>query len=397
MSCQTAIVLAAGEGTRLRPLTHNRPKPMLPAGNTPILEYVLDALVEAGVEELVLVVGYERDRVQNHVGPTYRGRPVTYVDQTKQLGTGHALLQAQAAVEGSFLVVNGDTLIDPTIVEDVTDQFEESEPRATLAVLDGPDPTDYGAVLVEDGLVTNLVEKPDAGEYRYINAGVYAFEPSIFEMIERTPREAGELALTDTLARLIDDRSVGAVETDGTWVDATYPWDLLELARTVLANGRLDPPESRDQVWIDASASVHEAATIQPPAVIGPDSEVGAGAVIGPNVAIGRNVTVGANGTIATAVLDDDARVGPGSTLIDAIVGQAVTLGPNAVVSGGPGDVRIGTAIYEDEPLGALLADRVEAGGDVSFAPGTLVGPNAHLATGVSVEGCVTEGAEVRR
>jgi len=396
MSCHTAVVLAAGEGTRLRPLTHNRPKPMLPAANRPILEYVLDALVETGIEELVLVVGYERDRVQNHVGPTYRGRPVTYVHQEKQLGTGHALLQARDLVEGPLVVVNGDTLIDPTIVEDVLDRFEASE-RATLAVLDGPDPTDYGAVLLEDGTVTDLVEKPDAGEYRYINAGVYAFEPSIFEVIEGTPREDGELALTDTLARLIDDRSVSGVETDGTWVDATYPWDLLELAREVLANGRIEPPESREQVWIDASASVHDAATIQPPSVVGPDCEIGAGAVVGPNVALGRNVTVGANATLATTVLDNDARVGPGSTLIDAVVGQAVSLGPNTVVTGGPGDVRVGTEIFEDEPLGALLADRVEAEGNVSFAPGTLVGPNAHLATGVSVDSSVTEGAEVRR
>lgn len=397
MSSHTAVVLAAGEGTRLRPLTRNRPKPMLPAGNRPILEYVLDALVEAGIEELVLVVGYERDRVQNHVGPTYRGRPVTYVHQQKQLGTGHALLKARDAVAGSVLVVNGDTLIDPTIVGDVLERFEASEDEATLAVLDGPDPTDYGAVLFDDETVTDLVEKPDAGAYRYINAGVYAFAPSIFEAIEETPREDGELSLTDALGSEIENGRVGAVETDGTWVDATYPWDLLELAREVLADGRLDPPESSEQVWIDASASVHDAATIQPPAVVGPDCEVGAGAVVGPNVALGRNVTVGANATLATAVVDDDTRIAPGSTLLDAVVGQAVTLGPNAVVSGGPGDVRVGTEIFEDAPLGTLLADRVEAEGDVSFAPGTLVGPNARLATGVTVDGYVAEDAEVRR
>ncbi|MFB6129065.1 MAG: nucleotidyl transferase, partial [Halorhabdus sp.] len=183
----------------------------------------------------------------------------------------------------------------------------------------------------------------------------------------------------------------------GTWVDATYPWDLLELAREVLANGRIDPPESRDRVWVDASASVHDAATIQSPAVIGPDCEVGPGAVIGPNVALGRNVTVGANATLARTVVDNDTRVGPGSTLIDTVLGQAVTLGANTVVSDGPGDVRIGTEIVEDAPLGALLADRVQAGGNVSFAPGTLVGPNARLATGVTVDGNVREGAEVRR
>ncbi|WEL16805.1 N-acetylglucosamine-1-phosphate uridyltransferase [Halorhabdus sp. SVX81] len=370
---------------------------MLPAANRPILEYVLDALVENGINEIVIVVGYERDRVQNHVGPTYRGCPIIYVHQEKQLGTGHALLQAREAIEGPVVVVNGDTLIDPTIIGDVTDRFAESDDRATLAVLDEPDPTDYGAVVVENGTVTDIVEKPDAGEYRYINAGVYAFGPSIFDVIEATPREAGELTLTDALGRMVDEEGVGAVETNGTWVDATYPWDLLELAQEVLANGRINPPESDKRVWIDESATVHEAATIQPPTVVGPDCEIGPGAVVGPNVALGRNATVGSNATLRTTVLDDDARVGPGSTLLDAVIGQAVTVGPNTVVSGGPSEVRVGTEIFEDEPLGALLADRVTAEGNVSFAPGTLVGPNAHLATGVSVEGCVTEGAEVRR
>ncbi|WP_136689275.1 bifunctional sugar-1-phosphate nucleotidylyltransferase/acetyltransferase [Halorhabdus amylolytica] len=397
MSIQTAVVLAAGEGTRLRPLTRNRPKPMLPAANRPILEHVLDALVDTGVEELVLVVGYERDRVQNYFGPSYRDRPITYVRQDKQLGTGHALFEARDAVDGPMLVVNGDTLIDPTIVGDVADRFAEGDVAATLAVLDGPDPQDYGVVDVEAGVVTDLVEKPDADDYRLINAGVYAFEESIFETIEATPRERGELGLTDALDGLIADRRVGAVETDGTWVDATYPWDLVELTREVLADGVPTVPERERGVWVAESARVHETATVQRPAVVGPDSEVGPGAVVGPDVALGRNVTVGANATVTTAVLDDDTRIGPGSTLVDAVTGQHVRVGAGSVVPGGPAEVRVGNEILEGRPLGALLADRVRAVGNVTFAPGTLVGPNARLATGVHASGYVPEDAEVRR
>ena len=397
MHVQTAVVLAAGEGTRLRPLTRNRPKPMLPAGNRPILEHVLDALVETGVEDIVLVVGYECDRVQNHFGSSYRNRPITYVRQDKQLGTGHALLSARDAVDGSMLVVNGDTLIDPTIVEDVRDRFAEGDVAAALAVLDGPDPQEYGAVDVETDVVTSLVEKPDADDYRLINAGVYAFEESIFAAIEATPRERGELALTDALVGLIDDRRVGAAETDGTWVDATYPWDLLALTREVLADGISTVPERDRGVWIAESARIHETATVQRPAVVGPDSEVGPGAVVGPDVALGRNVTVGANATVTTAVLDDDTRIGPGSTLVDAVVGQRVRVGAGSVVPGGPAEVRVGNEILEGRPLGALLADRVHAEGNVTFAPGALVGPNARLAAGVHVTECVPGDAEVRR
>ncbi|WP_181684993.1 sugar phosphate nucleotidyltransferase [Halorhabdus salina] len=397
MSRQTAVVLAAGEGTRLRPLTHNRPKPMLPAANRPILEHVLDALVETGVDEIVLVVGYKRDRVQNHFGPTYRNRPITYVRQDKQLGSGHALHKAEDTVSGSMLVVNGDTLIDPTIVADVSETFEDGDAAATLAVLDGPDPHEYGAVAVDGTTVTDLVEKPDAGDYRLINAGVYAFEQEIFDVIDSTPRSRGELALTESLGRLLAEQPVTAAETDGVWVDATYPWDLLELSREVLQSGVTALPERTQSVWIADSASVHDTATVQGPAVIGPDSEIGPGAVIGPTVALGRNVTVGANATVGRSVLDDDTRVGPGATLLDVVTGQDVRVGAGSVVPGGPGPVEVGEEIFQDRPLGALLADRVHAEGGVTVDPGTLVGPNATLRTGVTVSENVPADVEVRR
>mgnify|MGYP000433429110 CR=1 FL=1 len=393
----TAVVLAAGEGTRLRPLTRNRPKPMLPAANRPILAHVLDALVDAGVEELVVVVGYKHDRVQNHFGPTYRDVPITYVRQNKQLGTGHALLQARESVEGPMLVVNGDCLIDSTLVEDVCQAFDRGNGEPTLAVLEGPDARQYGAVTVREGLVQQLIEKPQTDEYRLINAGIYAFDDDIFDAIDDTPREEGELALTTTLAQELDDGRIRAVETDGLWVDATYPWDLLAVASEILDHGLTDEPEFDDRVWVDETAIVHEDATLQPPVVVGPDCEVGPGAVVGPHSALGRNVTIGSNATVVNSVLDVDTRIGPGSTLLETVTGQHVRLGPSSVVSGGPADVRVGNEVFEDEALGAVIADRVRAEGNVGFGPGSLVGPNAHLDTGVTVDGQVRESAEVRR
>ena len=116
----SAVVLAAGEGIRLRPLTANRPKPMLPAGTRPILEHVLNALIDAGVEDIHLVVGYQANRVRSYFGPTYRDVPITYHTQANQLGSGHALLQARDGPDGSFLLVNGDQIIDSRIVETVS-------------------------------------------------------------------------------------------------------------------------------------------------------------------------------------------------------------------------------------------------------------------------------------
>ena len=396
MDIDTAVVLAAGEGTRLRPLTRNRPKPMLPAANRPILEHVFDALVEAGVAEIVAVVGYKRDRVQNHFGPSYRDVPITYATQSKQLGSGHALLQARTAVDGPMLVVNGDRLVDAGTIDAVASMHSETG-DTSIAVVERQETRRYGAVEVHDGYISELVEKPRDGDYRLINGGVYAFSPDIFKAIDDTPRRSGELALTDTLERLIDQDQVRAVEVDGMWVDATYPWDLLAVSSEVLARGRITEANSTDNVWIADSARVHQDAVLQGPAVVSPDCEVGPDAVIGPNTALGRNVTVGANATIQRSVIDADTRIDPGSTLIDTVTGQDVHLGASTVVPAGPADVRVGNRIFEDERLGAVIADRVTALGSVSLTPGSLVGPNATLDTGVTVRENVSEGTEVTR
>jgi len=294
MSVRTAVVLAAGEGTRLRPLTRNRPKPMLPAANRPILEYVFDALIDAGISRIVAVVGYKRDRVKDHFGPTYRDVPVSYVTQEKQLGSGHALLQARSVVDGPVLVVNGDRLIDGATVASVVDHFEEDQDTPALAVIERADAQRYGAVDLRDGDLVSIVEKPDSNQYRLINGGIYAFPETIFGAIDETPRSDGELALTDTIARLIERGRVRAIMTDGMWVDATYPWDLLAVAREVLARGRVVEDEQSDGVWVDESATIHQDATLQAPVVVGPDCEVGPNAVVGANTALGGNVTVGA-------------------------------------------------------------------------------------------------------
>jgi glucose-1-phosphate thymidylyltransferase len=397
MTVDTAVVLAAGEGTRLRPLTRNRPKPMLPAANRPVLEYVLDALVEAGVAEIHLVVGYCRDRVQEHFGHSYRDVSLTYVHQEKQLGSGHALLRAADTVEDPMLVLNGDRIIDATMVERVGSVFQRHGDPC-LAVLEHPRAEQYGAVEIAGEYIERIVEKRGSGDYRLINAGIYAFTTDIFDDIEATPRHEGELALTDTIARRIEaDDPMRGVRTDGLWVDATYPWDLLTVARELLSRGRVQVGECDPGVCIADSAIVHEDASLQPPVVGGADCEVAAGAVVGPDTVLGRNVTVGANATIVGSVLGTDTRVGPGSTLVEVVAGQDCDLGAGTLVPGGPADVRVGDRVFTDRRLGAVFADGVTAAGDVTCLPGALVGADARLGTGIRVDGTIAEGAEVVR
>jgi len=397
MNVRTAVVLAAGEGTRLRPLTENRPKPMLSAGNRPILEHVLDALIDAGIERLVLVVGYRRTRVQEHFGPDYGDVPIEYVIQDKQLGSGHALLEARDATVGPLVVVNGDRVIESSSVSQVCETFTDGSGAPTMAVIEQEDAHRYGGVSLDRGEVTNLVEKPAPGEFRLINAGIYAFENDIFDAIEATPREDGELALTDTITRLMAEEGVQGVKIDGVWVDATYPWDLLEVTSEVLADGRVSEPERADGVWIADSATVHEDATLRGPVAIGPDCVVGPGSVVGPGVALGENTTVGANVTVEGSVVDPDTRIGHGSTVVDAVFGQGVRLAADVTIPGGPADVRVGQEVFEDQRLGAVLADRVRVGGGAAFEPGSLAGSEARIGTGGYVRGHIGAGAEVVR
>ncbi len=394
MTAMTAVVLAAGEGERLRPLTHNRPKPLLPAGNRPIIDHVLDSLIDAGIEEIHVVVGYKNTRVQDHVGSTYRSASINYVRQETQLGSGHALLQAEDVVEGSFVVVNGDQIVASEIVTEVVDAHTDTNAQATLAVLDDSRAQAYDGVDVEDGRIVDVAEGPDIPADYGLNAGVYAFEPSVFEAIRTASSGDGTRTLPGAIETMLDsEQPIRAVETEGLWVDANYPWDLLVVARQLFAHDAL--PEAPDE--IPESARVHESATLRGSVAIDEDAVVGPGAVLGPNVCLGENATVEANAVVDNSVVDSDARVGPNATLVDCVLGQGVRIGAGATIAGGPGDVRVGTRVFEDESLGAVIADRAELGGDVSVAPGTLVGPDVTAATGVTLDGSIDPGQEVVR
>ncbi|ADJ14104.1 Nucleotidyl transferase [Halalkalicoccus jeotgali B3] len=365
---------------------------MLPAANKPILAHVFDGLIEAGVSEITVVVGYGRSRVQDHFGPTYRNVPLTYVVQEKQLGSGHALLSLEDRFEEPFLVAYGDQILDSNIISDVIEATGEEV--ATLGVLDHSRVEHYGGVIMDGDRVTDLVERPtDERRYR-LNAGIYGLNPKIFEAIRNAEPRDGEHSLIDALSWLVDsDAAVHGTVTDGLWVDATYPWDLLEVSRDLTDAGLAG--EGRDE-RIDDSATVHETAIIRDPVVIGADAEVGPGTVLGPYTCLGENVTVESSAVIEGSLLDSDTRVGPNATLIDCVTGQGVSVGAGTTVPGGPGDVRVGDRMFERERLGALFADRVEIGGASSFAPGTMVGPDATVRTGADVGGSIAERTEVR-
>ncbi|ELZ11166.1 nucleotidyl transferase [Halovivax asiaticus JCM 14624] len=375
---------------------------MLPGAMKPILEHVLDALVDAGLTDITLVVGYGRNRVQTHFGPRYRDVPLRYVTQETQLGTGHALLQVQSAVDGPCLVVYGDQLVDAESIDAVVTAHGESAEPATLAALDRENVAEYGGLIVEDGRVREIVERPRDDRHYLLNAGIYVLEPRVFDAVRVVDSGHGEQSLVDAIDRLIDEGAVRAVRTDGLWADATYPWDLLAITTALLNDGRVaDGVAPSETGGIDSSdgpgsPTIHETAVLRQPVAVDPDCEIGPGAVVGPFVALGENVTVGANAVVERSVLDRDTRVGANTVVRDTVTGVGVEIGSGSTIPGGPGDVRVGEQVHVDAPLGALLADRVTDGGGVTYAPGTVVGAGAHLATGTTVDGTIEAATEVR-
>lgn len=384
-----AVVLAAGEGSRIRPLTRYQPKPMLRVAGRPILEYPLDALAALGIEEVVMVVGHAKTRIQNHFGGDYRGLDITYLTQQSQLGSGHALQVAAGHVGDEFLVVNGDNVIDEAMVRGTAERYAETEATAALAVASATDATEYGTVAIRDGLVERVVEGGD-GDSGRVNTGVYAFDESIFGALDRTGFERGERPLTAAIAEL--EGPVVTAAPNGVWFDSSYPWDVLETNEALLYS---HPELVAADRPVDDSARVHESAVIGDHVLVGPDCKVSAGAVVRSGTCLHGSTTVGENAVLEGSLVGPDTRIGSNAVLRDTIVGGGATIGDGTVSPGRSATLVLDGVEYTDRRLGGIVADRATVGSNVTIIPGCRVGPRATVGSGVALRHDVPEGAEV--
>ena len=383
-----AVILAAGEGRRLEPLTDTRPKPMLAVANRPLLEHVVESVVAAGIEEIVLVVGYKRERIQSHFGDGDDwGIEIGYAIQEKQLGTGHAVLQAEDSIEDTFVVLNGDRVIDSSVVERVIDAADDGETLLTVTRTD--DPSGLGVVETDGDRATGITEKPPqhAITSEVVNAGVYRFEPDVFDAIRDTDTP-GELAITATLDRLAAAGDVRTLRYRGAWLDVSYLWDLLSVNASLL-NG--------DPVDVPGTVRVGKNAVVTDGVAVGSDARIAPGATVLSGTAIGENVRIGASAVLDNVIVLPDATVGAGAVLRDCVVGENARIGPNTTVAGGPADVVVDGTVHEDVKLGGVVGDSARVGGAVSVHPGTVIGTETTVEGGAAVDGRIPSGAEVRR
>ncbi len=377
-----AVVLAAGRGRRLNPLTNTRPKPMVPVANRPLLEHVVEACRDAGVDDLVFVVGYRRDRIQTYFGDGDDwGVDVEYVVQEKQLGTGHALKQASPELEDErFLVLNGDSIVSPDLVERMSEVADKED---VVAVSRSDRPTDYGVVEVEDGYLKSIKEKPLETRSETVNAGVYGFGRGILDLLPETPDEHGEMNLTAAVSELLDEGEVRAVSAES-WTDVSHLWDVVEVNAEALETAEKDV-ETEPCVYVGESTALGDGVSLAP------NSTVLSG------TSLDDNVSVGAGAVVANSVVMKDAVIEEGAVVRDSIVGEGVSVGVNSTLEGGEATVEVEDRLHRGVTFGGCVGDYTELSGGVTVAPGTVIGEDCRVASGCMVTGRVPDGARVEK
>ena len=183
-----AVVLAAGEGTRMRPLTANLPKPLLPVAGKPFLRHSLEALRAAGIRDLAILIGWQGHRIRERFGDgAALDLSIAYEEQNERLGTAHAIGCMRSHVEGPFLSVNGDVVVSGQALSELL-AFHGKVRGPVMALAEVPDPSAFGVVEMKDGKVSSLEEKPRKPKSHLINAGIYVFDEDIFPLIDATPK-----------------------------------------------------------------------------------------------------------------------------------------------------------------------------------------------------------------
>ena len=366
-----AIILAAGEGQRLRPFTSLRPKVMLPIANKPILLYVIEALAEAGLRQIIMVVGYRREEIQDYFGSGKKfGVNIKYVMQKTQIGTANALKQAKNMANTRFLVLPGDNIIEAdTILPLLTTSSN------TIVVKSQENVSRYGVITVEQGKATRIVEKPEVKISYLVNTGIYTLNRDIFPFIEQ------ENDLPQAIQRMIDQGySFTALETKATWLDTVYPTDILHLNEIMLTRlpattaGIIEGGATiKGKVSIGKETTIKANSYLVGPIVIGDNCEIGPSACIFPFTSIGDNVIISPFCQIKNSVIGNGVTIGSNCNIQDSVIAPGCTIGNGLITRSQEITVLTDKESYRAK-LGALLGDRCDLEDNIVIHPGISLG-----------------------
>jgi mannose-1-phosphate guanylyltransferase len=361
-----ALILAGGEGTRLRPLTSTMPKPVVPLAGRPFITHMLDWLHRHGVQDVIMSCGFLADGVRDVLGDgAGLGLRLRYLEEPKPLGTGGALKFAQDMLEERFFMLNGDVLTDIDLTAQLH-QHERTGAQATLALIAVDDPSSYGLVRRNDDLsVREFLEKPstDQIDTNLVNAGAYILQHSVLDIM--APAGTKISIEREVFPRLVGHGLYG-YEASGYWLDIGTPdrymqgtYDILEGIVETELGARL---EAAGHTLVEGAQI---AGRVVAPAYVGEGSTVAEGAIVGGRTVLGRNVHIGEGAHVESSVLLDGVRVGARSTIRGSILARDVSIGERCHLE-----------------AGVVLGEGVTLGSENILAAGARIFPGVHLPDG---------------
>ncbi len=327
------LILAAGVGTRMRPITYWRPKPLVPIADAPLIVHIIRGFVAANVREIAVVVGYMADAIREALGDGSKwGAQITYIHQPRPAGTGDAVLLARDFLgREPFMLSWGDILVPEDHYARVRAAFDAGADGA-LSVNIVDDPYEGAAVYVSDGFVTDIIEKPPKGTSttNYNNAGIFILPPEILDIAETTPPSPrGEIELPAAIAEFIaGGGKLRAVEVRGYWSDVARPRNVIEMSG-VVARAR-----GRDGLWVDPTAEIGHGVKFESPVYIGPGTRLAGLDVVGPFACLLSGSQVGEGAAMSYCVIGQGAVVGQGCRLEHVYVENDTAIEPGNVLRG---------------------------------------------------------------
>lgn len=361
---------------------------MIPVANKPILQYVVESLVANGITRIVMVVGYKRTSIMNYFGNGEEfGASIEYVNEDKQLGTAHALYQARDKVSDQFLVLPGDNVISRKTISDLLKQRSEY----SVLITRSDHPSKYGVVTMDDGMVADVVEKPEKSPGHIISTGIYALQPEVFDYIEEMMHER-LFDITSVIHRMLEDHGLKGIITDSMWIDAVYPWDLLTVNSAALAqmvkssSGNVERGVMiKGNVRIGEGAVIKGGCYIEGPAIIGEGCEIGPQACIMPSTSIGNDTKIGPLTLVKNSLVMKGVEVGPNSTVEQSVIGDGVNLGSNFCSHVGTREMVVEEGIKVLQSIGCMIAEDTAIGSGVTVKEGVIVGSKCSVSPGTVV------------
>ncbi len=397
-----AVILAAGEGNRMRPLTSGRPKVMLPIANRPIIEHLLAEVKAAGVSDFIFIVGYYDEQVRSYFGGGEKwGVNIAYSEQRKQLGTADAIRMVEGMMDGNFLVINGDVVVSR---KDIRKLLKST--HSAISVIEVRDPRGLGMVEISNKKVVNIYEKTENPPTSMANAGLYLFTPEVFEAIARTEKSPrGEYEITDSLKILISTKTGLHCHELESWLDLSYPWDLLAANESMLAGlkgqntGQVESNVTiKGEVVIGKGTEVKSGTYIEGPVIIGEGCRIGPNCYIRPSTSIGDNCHIGAGTEVKNSIIMKNTDFPHLNYVGDSVIGEGCNFGAGTKIANlrlDKQNIHIAGIDTGRRKLGAIIGDSVETGINTSINVGTIIGNNTFIGPGVVASGIIAPDSKL--